>query len=114
MPLRSLCPDCHSKPVAINYIRNGITYYRSKCDACIRKFAKIKPKPPLWVKAGYKKKPHCEKCGFVAVLPNDQLHVFHVDGNLKNVEWANLKTVCLNCQPVIYKSKLPWKPSAPV
>lgn len=112
MKLRLLCPTCNAKPVAINYIRNGITYYRSKCDSCARKVVKLKPKPAAWVKTGYKKKPHCEKCGFVAKL-QEQLQVFHLDGNLKNTDWSNLKTVCANCAIEVYKSKLPWKPSLP-
>lgn len=112
MKLRSLCPICSTKPVAINYIRNGTTYYRSKCDSCARKTAKVKPKQHSWVRAGYKKKPHCEKCGFVAKLL-DQLQVFYLDGNLKNTNWANLKTICANCAIEVYKSNLPWKPSEP-
>lgn len=112
MKTRSLCPVCNSKPVAVNYTRNDITYYRSKCDSCARKNVKVRAKPMAWVKSGYKKKPHCEKCGFVAKL-SDQLQVFHVDGSLKNTNWANLKTICANCAIEVYKSALPWKPSQP-
>jgi hypothetical protein len=112
MKLRPLCSVCKQRPVAINYVKQDITYYRKKCDPCGRKEEKLKPKPAAWVKAGYKKKPHCEKCGFQAKLL-DQLQVFHLDGNLKNTDWANLKTICANCAIEVYKSKLPWKPSQP-
>jgi hypothetical protein len=47
----------------------------------------------------------------VARLPDKQLHVYHVDGNLKNVDRVNLRTVCLNCQQVLYLERLPWKPA---
>jgi hypothetical protein len=80
------------------------------CDGCTRKGKKLKPLPPSWAKAGYKKKPHCEKCGFVAKHV-EQLAVFHLDGNLKNNDWVNLKTICMNCMIEVFKSRLPWKPS---
>jgi hypothetical protein len=113
MENRLLCPVCNSRPVAINYIKEGVSHYRSRCDICIRKGKKIKPAAPAWFKLGYRKKAQCEKCGFKAKLPEQQLNVFHVDGNLKNNDRNNLKTVCLNCTAEIYKSKLPWK-SSPV
>jgi hypothetical protein len=108
MTSRDLCPTCRERAVAINYIREGVTHYRKYCAACIRIGRKLKPEPPAWQKAGYKKKLTCEKCGFKAKLP-EQLNVFYVDGNLKNNNHFNLKTVCLNCQPEVYKSRLAWK-----
>jgi hypothetical protein len=110
MENRPLCPTCRQKPVAINYIKEDVTHYRSQCDTCLRKGRKLKPPSPAWAKSGYKKKPHCEKCGFVA-KHSEQLNVFHVDGNLKNNDWVNLKTICLNCSTEISKSKLRWKAS---
>lgn len=107
---RSLCPACGLRPVAINYKRDGVTHYRSVCDSCNRRGKKIKPVPPSWFVSGYRKKPQCERCGFKSKYP-DQMSVFYVDGNLKNNNWINLKTVCLNCQVEIYKSKLPWRPA---
>ena len=100
--------------VAVNYIKENVQHYRSQCDVCLRKGKKLKPARPLWVLKGYKKKSHCEKCGFEAELPDQQLRIFHVDGNLKNADWVNLRTVCLNCQPMVYKSRLPWKMEIPV
>lgn len=108
---RAICPTCNERPVAIcNHIK-GKVYYRTQCDACIRKGKKLRPKPPAWVRAGYKKKDRCERCGFKAHYPVKQLRVFYVDGNLKNNDWANLKTVCLNCQVEVMESQLPWQPS---
>jgi hypothetical protein len=112
--MRPWCQTCKDRLVAVNYVKENVQHYRSQCDVCLRKGKKIKATPPLWAKRGYQKKPHCEKCGFVAELPDQQLRVFHVDGNLKNVDWVNLKTICLNCQPMVYKSRVPWKPADPV
>ena len=42
---------------------------------------------------------------------NDYHSEFYVDGNLKNNNWLNLKTICLNCAQEVYRSKLPWKPA---
>ena len=88
--MRPWCETCKERVVAVNYIKEDVRHYRKQCDVCLRKGKKIKPQPPLWAKKGYKKKPHCEKCGFVAELPDKQLHVFHVEGNLKNVDWVKL------------------------
>lgn len=107
---RELCPICHSNPVAVNYIRDGVRHYRNCCASCGRTGRKLKPEPPAWKRTGYKKKPACEKCGFKFKL-TEQSNVFHVDGNLKNNNEFNLKTICLNCTQEIYKSILPWKPS---
>ena len=107
---RDLCPICRNNPVAVNYISNGVRHYRNSCASCIRKGKKLKAIPPGWTPAGYKKTTQCEKCGFKFKLP-DQSNVFYVDGNLKNNNWVNLKTICLNCQQEIYKSKLAWKPA---
>ena len=112
MITRKLCPICAKNPTAVNYKdKKGITHYRSLCMECICKNKKVKPPAPLWYKAGYRKKCNCEKCGFKAKYPEDQLRVFHLDGNLTNSSWSNLKTICLNCQQEIFKSKLPWKPA---
>lgn len=105
---RKLCPSCNQRLVAVNYVKEGITHYRKQCDTCNRSGKKIKPKPQGWMLSGYKKKPQCERCGFKFKLA-EQSNVFYVDGNLKNTNWVNLKTVCLNCTQEVYKSKLPWK-----
>ncbi|CAB4129069.1 hypothetical protein UFOVP112_167 [uncultured Caudovirales phage] len=107
---RDLCPECRVNLLAVNYIKDGVRHYRNRCSSCIRKGKRLKAIPPAWAKSGYKKKPQCERCGFKFKLL-DQSNVFYIDGNLKNNNWVNLKTVCLNCQQEIYKSRLSWKPA---
>ena len=108
MQWRKLCTACGKKPCAVNYKRGDNTYYRSRCDSCIRK-KNHKPAPkPRWLLEGYKKKPHCEKCGFKAKL-KQQLFVYHVDGDLNNNSVLNLKTVCANCQYEIAREGLGWR-----
>lgn len=109
--MRPTCLLCHQNPVAINYTSNGKIRYRKVCNSCSRKGKKLKPVPPSWFKSGYRKKPGCEKCGYRAKFPEKQLTVFHLDGNLRNTDSINLKTVCLNCRVEVSASKLPWRES---
>lgn len=108
MEKRPLCKACLKRPAAINYIKDTVYHFRSKCDVCNRKNIKIRPKIPFWALAGYMKKPHCEKCGFHAQY-KEQLAVYHIDGCLTNNAITNLKTVCLNCQYEISREGLGWK-----
>lgn len=108
MQWRKLCTSCGKRPVAVNYKRDSKTYYRTRCDSCIRKKKNIPAPKPRWLEAGYKKKPHCEHCGFKAKY-KEQLFVYHADGNLNNTLLSNLKTVCANCQIEIAKSGLGWR-----
>ena len=108
MKYRKLCAVCAKKPVAINYRKGNITYYRTRCDSCIRKKKGVKLPQPKWIQSGYKKKPHCEKCGFVAKY-KDQLFVYYIDGNLNNNALTNFKTVCANCQIEVAKEGLGWR-----
>ena len=110
MTTRKLCPKCNQYPVAVNYIRNEKIYYRGLCGYCSKKGKKVKHQPPQWYRSGYRKKPTCDRCGFKAEA-DAQLLVYHVDGDLNNNDRLNLKTVCLNCRPMITKSRLPWKPA---
>ena len=109
---RDLCPLCLVTPVAVNYVRNGVRHYRNSCTSCIRKGRRLREQPPAWVKTGYKKPVCCELCGFKSKIPAKQLFVYHVDGNLKNNNWHNLKTVCANCRIEIANGKVSWKPAA--
>lgn len=105
---RRICPRCKHRNVAINYHRQGQTYYRSLCTPCIHA-SKIKaPLIPTWVKAGYKKTDKCSRCQFKFKLLN-QSKVFYIDGDTKNNNWANLRTICLNCEREIQNTK--WRPS---
>jgi hypothetical protein len=106
--LRPICKTCGKNHCAVNYIREGITHYRSGCDECGRKKKKLKPRTPRWMAAGYKKKPTCDLCGFHSVLPN-QITVFHIDGDLDNCKFTNLRSICLNCVEVIKKKEITWR-----
>lgn len=106
---RPICPLCNQNEVAINYRSNEQVRYRKICGACDRKGKVLRPVPPAWFKAGYRKKAVCEKCGYKAKYPDKQMAVFHVDGNLRNTSSLNLKSVCLNCRVELAHSKLPWK-----
>ena len=109
MQERKLC-QCNQRPVAINRRIGNRIYYRKLCDVCARQGTKVRIPAPAWFVGGYRKKTQCEKCGFKFKL-GEQSGVFYTDGNLKNNNHANLKTICLNCQQEVYKSHLPWKSS---
>jgi len=42
MKQRPICTQCMKKPAAINYYKNSVPFYRSRCDSCVRKNKKIK------------------------------------------------------------------------
>jgi hypothetical protein len=106
---RKSCPVCKKHPVALNYYRGDKPYFRSTCTSCIHSGRKIKPEAPNWFRSGYKKKERCDKCAFKFKL-KEQSNVYYVDGNTDNVHWANLKTICLNCQQELAKMPNTWKP----
>lgn len=106
---RPICQACNQRPCAVNYIREDVTHYRSRCETCLRKGRGLKPREPRWQKAGYKKKPACDRCGFKARFLS-QLMVVHVDSNLNNCELRNLRTVCLNCVELLKKTDSTWRP----
>ena len=106
--MRPICKICNKNACAVNYHRNGKTYYRSGCDECGRKKVKLKPRIPSWQRAGYKKKPTCDLCGFKSLFPS-QMVVFHLDGILENTNKTNLRTICLNCVEVVKKNNVNWK-----
>jgi len=108
MEYRKICQICGKKPVAVNYRMHGKVYYRSRCDVCIRKKKNLPSQKPSWFLAGYKKKPHCEKCGFKAKY-REQLFVYYVDGNFNNNNQLNLRTICANCQYEVAKEGLGWR-----
>lgn len=106
---RKICPICKKHPVAVNYHKRGRTYFRSACTPCIHKGRQIQPEVPGWVKSGYKKRDRCDRCSFRFKL-TEQSNVYYTDGNTSNNNWANLKTVCLNCQTEIAGTN--WRPAA--
>ena len=105
---RPICNACNRRFVAVNYISKGKKHYRTRCDSCTRKNRKAKPPVPRWQLDGYKKKKTCDRCRFVA-KSGAQILVYHIDGNLKNINLANLRSVCLNCTVEIMRLDLPWK-----
>ena len=105
---RPICQSCHQRPCAVNYIKEDVTHYRSRCENCARKGRGLKPREPRWKSVGYKKKPACDKCGFKAKFLT-QLLVFHIDGNLNNPDMRNLRTICLNCAEVAKKTDVTWR-----
>jgi hypothetical protein len=105
---RPICNTCNKNYCAVNYKRDGVTHYRSICDACGKTKAKKKPKISNWERAGYKKKTTCDLCGFKALYAT-QITVFHIDGDLTNVNFTNLRSVCLNCIEVVKKKEVNWK-----
>ena len=105
---RKICEICGKKPVAVNYKMHGRVYYRTRCDTCIRKKKNKPASKPRWLLEGYKKKLHCEKCGFKAKY-KEQLFVYYVDGNFNNNSTLNLRTICANCQYEIAREGLGWR-----
>ena len=63
--------------------------------------------PARWFVSGYRKKARCELCGFKAAN-EQQMDVFHVDGNRNNTSVYNLKTICANCQRLKSTQDLGW------
>ena len=106
--MRPLCV-CGQRPAAINYKKDNKTFYRKKCEIC-SKYGGIGHGIPKWKQVGYEKKNTCEKCGYTS-KHKEQFNVFHIDGTLDNCRFSNLKTICLNCRPAVYKSRLPWRPA---
>lgn len=106
--MRPICPACNQRACAVNYYRHNVAHYRTRCDNCIRRNKKIKPRAPRWKTAGYKKKPTCDRCGFKARLAS-QLLVYHIDGDLNNATVRNLRTVCRNCVEEIAKTEVTWR-----
>lgn len=106
--MRPICKECNKNVCAVNYNRNGKTYYRRICDDCGRKKLKKKPFKPSWQKSGYKKKATCDLCGFKSLLAS-QITVFHIDGKLENTELTNLRSICLNCVEVVKKKEVNWR-----
>jgi len=106
--MRPICSTCNKNNCAVNYNRNGVTHYRRMCDDCGRKKEKLVPRTPSWKKAGYKKKPTCDLCGFKSIFPT-QTTVFHIDGKLENTDFTNLRTICLNCVEVVKRKDVTWK-----
>jgi len=105
---RPMCSVCGKQVCAVNYHKDGVPHYRSKCGACHRQGKRKKPFVPRWKQTGYQKKLTCDLCGFKAKYAS-QTVVFHINGDLNDATITNLRSVCLNCVVEIDKSESPWK-----
>jgi hypothetical protein len=105
---RPLCLSCNQRFRAVNCHKNGKIYYRKQCDYCLKRRKRLPVPVPRWAKTGYVKKPACDRCGFRGRHAR-QLLVYHIDGNMNNSNYKNLKTVCQNCAIDIAKLDLPWQ-----
>jgi len=106
--MRPMCKVCNVNFCSVNYIKNGIRHYKSNCTNCRRKIKKLPPRKPKWMSSGYKKKTTCDYCGFRSIYPS-QMTVFHINGNLEDVNYTNLRTICLNCVEVVKRREVNWK-----
>ena len=104
--MRPLC-ICGQRPAAVNYRKDDKVYYRKKCETCA-KHGGTGHGIPRWKMAGYDKKSQCEKCGYKS-QHLEQFNVFHIDGDLNNCRFSNLKTICANCQRILQKEGVKWK-----
>jgi len=102
---RPICELCTIRPAAVNYHKNGKIYYRSLCTRCINPYKVI---VPGWMKSGYKLKATCDLCNFKRNHP-EQMTVFHVDGDMRNNKWPNLRSICANCAISISIKGIGWK-----
>lgn len=92
-----ICNTCNKRPSLINYIRNGVTYYRKYCYYCLKKKKLDQDQAKqLLRKSGYKKKTTCDRCGFISKTA-EQMSIHYKDGNSYNVSVNNLRTYCSNC-----------------
>ena len=103
--MRPMC-KCGVRPCAINYKKEGKTFYRKLCERCLKHglFHGV----PKWYRLGYRMKNQCDKCGYKSKII-DVFRVFHIDGNLNNCNRANLKTVCANCRIELASQNSVWK-----
>jgi hypothetical protein len=97
--MRPLC-KCGQRPRAINYKKEGKTFYRSLCDICSREG--LFSRSSSMATSRIQNKTQCEKCGHRSPHP-EVFRVFHLDGNLDNCRPSNLKTVCCNCAQILAK-----------
>ena len=99
---RGLCCVCdkNKQAVAAKTVL-GYTRYSKYCSSCAKnRYGDFSKSKTLWKI----KKPHCERCGFIADDPC-QLDVHHIDRNNKNNNQSNLQTLCANCHRLEHKEE---------
>lgn len=104
---RPVCLSCYQRPAAVNYHGKNKVYYRNRCDQCLRRHRPVNDPTPAHVRSGYRMRDRCELCNFKSRVP-DQIRVWYVNGNPKDGNWHNLKSICANCQIELVKKKLAW------
>ena len=80
---RGVCEVCGVNPRAVNYKKNGKTFYRSKCNTCLKHNSR----------AAFR----CVMCGFVAKFEEQLVPV-----STKKAD----ESVCLNCDVVRNKQRV--------
>lgn len=102
--IQGLCIICNiRKQQAATKSVLGYKKYIKFCSTCAKEKYGDFSKSYLQIK-----KPHCEKCGFVAI-DKCQLDVHHIDRNHKNNHVDNLLTLCANCHRLEHiKDRLVW------
>jgi hypothetical protein len=101
-PSRPLCDNCKTSLAKQNGTsKHGFKKWHKYCSTCA--------KAAYDEKFGFllNKKNKCEKCGFI---PEDkcQLDIIYKDGNNKNKEKSNMRTLCANCNR-LHQKKLKEK-----
>ena len=92
--IQGLCVLCNKNLQSVaSKSTLGFKRYAKHCSSC-HKF--LHGNFSTREKNRQNKKPHCERCGFVA---SDlcQLDIHHKDRNRKNNLLSNLETLCSNC-----------------
>jgi len=84
--MRPLC-KCGFRPAAVNYKKNGRTYYRKMCEKCLKHGDNHGI--PKWYQFGYRMKDQCDKCGFKS-KHKQVFNVYHIDSDLNNCRPSNL------------------------
>lgn len=105
--VRPLCKTCKTRPCAVNYHNGERIHYRSRCERCWKQKRQQSYSKPVWQLRGYQKKNTCERCGYRSNI-SQVFGVYCVDGDLKNTQPNNLRTVCANCQILLSVSNQGW------
>jgi 5-methylcytosine-specific restriction endonuclease McrA len=98
--VRGICIECNVYPQMPGPLSKlGYKKYTKYCSGCAKKKYGTFSRPYR-----QKKKPHCERCGFI---PEDlcQLDIHHIDRNNKNNTINNLMTLCSNCHRLEHKEE---------
>ena len=97
-PNRKLCAACKLQLVKPNgKSKHGFTKWHKYCSSCAKIIYGAKSEKNI-------KNKTCESCGFKAI-DKCQLDLVYLDGNNKNNDKSNVKTLCANCSRIYQKNK---------